>query len=536
MAERRKTPRASRPEAPLPKEGLPTVVIAGRPNVGKSTLFNRLVGRRQALVADQPGVTRDRKEGEAMLRGRLVRLIDTAGLEEAAPDTLYGRMRASSESAVQQADLVLFCIDARAGITPADAHFASWLRRQNRKVILVANKAEGRSGAAAAMEAFSLGLGDPLALSAEHGDGIADLMGEIAESLPPMAEAEAAEAVEPVKGSARARARAAREAKGQPKTSVQPEPEVEVNFADILEGSTQADADDPMFAEFAEQAAFVEDETAVAGVLKIAFVGRPNAGKSTLLNRVLGEERMITGPEPGLTRDSIAVMVRDEHGEVQIVDTAGLRRKARIDERLEKMSTSATIEALKMAEVVVLVIDATLGLHEQDLQIARLIEREGRGCVLALNKWDAVEDRVATRKAIYDRLEISLTQMRGIEVVSFSATTGAGVNKLLPAVRRTAEIWNTRVSTGELNRWFDSALERHAPPLVSGRRLKLRYITQVKSRPPTFLIFGTRAEQLPDDYRRYLVNGLRESFGLDGVPIRLQLRGTKNPYADENER
>ncbi len=442
---------------------LPVVVIAGRPNVGKSTLFNKLAGRRFALVADTPGVTRDRKEAEAMLRGRNVRLVDTAGLEESAPDSLYGRMRASSEAAVAEADLVVFVVDARSGIMPADSHFAAWLRRQGRPVLLVANKAEGRGGAASALEAYSLGLGAPLAVSAEHGDGLADLMGDIADRLP-------------------------------------------------TEDAEASDEDDP------------------ARPLKLAIVGRPNAGKSTLLNRLLGEERMITGPEPGLTRDSIAVLLQDEGGLVELVDTAGLRKKARIDAPLEKMSVSASIEALKMAEVVALTVDATEGLHEQDLQIGRLIEREGRACVLVLNKWDAVPDRHKTRQAISDRLETSMTQMRGIPVVTLSAMTGAGVEKFLPTVRRAHAVWNHRVGTGELNRWFEHALERHQPPLVEGRRLKLRYVTQAKARPPTFLVFGTRAEKMPEEYQRYLVNSLREKFDMPGTPIRIQLRGTKNPF------
>jgi GTP-binding protein len=444
---------------------LPTVVIAGRPNVGKSTLFNRLAGRRHAIVSDTPGVTRDRKEAEAMLRGRAVRLIDTAGLEEAAPDTLPGRMRASSEAAVGQADLILFVIDARAGITPADSHFAAWLRRQGRPVLLIANKAEGRAGAAAALEAYSLGLGEPLAVSAEHGEGLSQLMAEIADRLPP---------------------------------------------------------------------AVADDAGHESRVLKLAIVGRPNAGKSTLVNRLFGEERMITGPEPGLTRDAIAVRLTDADGlPIELVDTAGLRKRARIEQALEKMSVSAAIEALKMAEVVVLAVDATEGLHEQDFQIGRLIEREGRACVVALTKWDAVGDRTKVRREIDYRLETSLSQMKGIPVVTLSALTGQGVEKLLPAVRQAHEVWNTRVPTGELNRWFESALERHQAPLVEGRRLKLRYLTQAKARPPTFIVFGTRAEQTPEDYQRYLVNSLRETFSLPGTPIRIQFRGTKNPYAEE---
>jgi GTP-binding protein len=442
---------------------LPTVVIAGRPNVGKSTLFNRLAGKRAAIVSDTPGVTRDRKDAEAMLRGRHVRLVDTAGLEESDPEAIYGRMRASSEAAVGQADLVVFVIDARAGVTPSDEHFANWLRRQGRPVLLVANKAEGRGGIAGAMEAYSLGLGDPLAVSAEHNEGIADLMREIAELLPPEAD---------------------------------------------------------------------ESRDGEARPLKLAIIGRPNAGKSTLLNRLVGEERMITGPEPGLTRDAVATILDDPEGAIELVDTAGMRKRARVEEALEKMSVSASIEALKMAEVVALTVDAAGGLHEQDLQIARLIEREGRAAILVLNKWDAVEDRSKTRKAIDDRLQTSMVQLRGLPVITVSAMTGAGMEKFLPAVRRAAAVWNTRVPTGELNRWFERALERHPPPLVEGRRLKLRYVTQAKARPPTFLIFGTRAELIPEDYQRYLVNSLREAFDLPGTPIRIQGRGTKNPYAD----
>ncbi len=444
---------------------LPVVVIAGRPNVGKSTLFNRLAGRRVALVADTPGVTRDRKEAEAQLRGRMVRLIDTAGLEEAAPETLAGRMRAGSATAVEQADLVLFVLDSRTGVTPADAHFGQWLRRQGKPVLLVANKAEGRAATSAILEAYSLGLGEPVGVSAEHGDGVSDLMSKIADRLPP------------------------------PRELADP------------------DADRP---------------------LKLAIVGRPNAGKSTLINRLLGEDRMITGPEPGLTRDAIATLLSDPDGRaIELVDTAGLRRRARIEAPLEKMSVSAAIEALKMAEVVVLTLDAVEGIHDQDLQIARLVEREGRACVVALNKWDAVPDRNAARRAIMERLEDSLAQMKGIPVVTLSALTGVGVERLLPAVRHAHEVWNKRIPTGELNRWFEQALETHQAPLVQGRRLKLRYVTQAKARPPTFVVFGTRAEQTPEDYTRYLVNSLRDTFKLPGTPIRLQLRGTKNPFVED---
>jgi GTP-binding protein len=407
-------------------------------------------------------VTRDRKEAEAEIGGVPVLLADTAGLEEAAPDTIPGRMRASSEAALRQSDLVIFVVDARAGITPSDRAFANWLRRSGLPVILVANKAEGRLGTQMALEAYELGLGDPLPVSAEHGEGIGTLHDEVRDRLTDAT-------------------RAPREERNRP---------------------------------------------------RLAIVGRPNAGKSTLVNALLGEERMITGPEPGLTRDAVALEFRDAEGPVRLVDTAGMRKRARIDQKLEQMSVAATLAALKEAEVVVLVLDALLGMDEQDLRIARLAEREGRAVVIALNKWDAVEDRAATRRGIEDVLTASLAQSKGVYVVPLSAATGRGIEKLMPAVREVYALWNRRVPTGELNRWFEAVKERHAPPLVDGKRVKLRYATMPKARPPTLVVFGTRAELLPEDYRRYLVNSFREVFAMPGVPIRLNLRGTDNPYAE----
>jgi GTP-binding protein len=445
---------------------IPKVVITGRPNVGKSTLFNRLVGSRLALVADTPGVTRDRKEAEAVLAGTKVLLVDTAGLEEAAPDSIPGRMRASTGRAVDEADLVLFVFDARSGLLPEDKHFASWLRRTGKKVLVVANKAEGRGGAAATMEAYELGLGEPVGISAEHNEGVYDLMRDIADLLPA------------------------------------PPEEGEIDPENLP--------------------------------LHLAIVGRPNAGKSTLMNHLLGDDRMITGPEPGLTRDAVSVDFTGPDGRpYRLVDTAGLRKRAKVDEGLERMSTSSSIEALKRAEMVVLAVDAVQGVQEQDLHIARLIEREGRGCVIALTKWDAVDDRGKGKQAALDRISISLSQSKGITVVPISAETGEGIAKLFPAIRATYDKWNLRIPTSQLNRWFENALERFPPPMVEGRRLKLRYITQVKARPPTFALFGTRAEMVPDTYHRYLVNSLREAFEMPGVPIRLLLRGTENPYHEK---
>ncbi|MDO9501755.1 ribosome biogenesis GTPase Der [Falsiroseomonas sp.] len=443
-----------------------TVAILGRPNVGKSSLFNRLAGRKIALVDDTPGVTRDRKEVEAEIGGIPVRLIDTAGLEEAAPDTLAGRMTASSEGALRQADLVLFVVDVRTGLTAADRAFAQWLRKAPCTVLLVANKAEGRLGMQSAMEAYELGLGDPIAVSAEHGDGFGNLHDEVRDRLQ----------AEPRRGRGEERERP----------------------------------------------------------LRLAILGRPNAGKSTLLNTLVGEERMITGPEPGLTRDAISVEFRDAEGPIRLVDTAGLRKKARIEKHLEKISTEASIAALKEAEVVILVVDALQGMDEQDLRIGRLAEREGRALVIAFNKWDAVEDRTATRRKLEDTLTASFAQMKGIAVVPLSAANGRGLEKLMPTVRTVYELWNRRVPTGELNRWFEIMKDRHQPPLVEGKRIKLRYATMPKARPPTITVFGTRAEQLPEDYRRYLVNSFREKFDMPGVPIRLHLRGTENPYGEED--
>ena len=444
-------------------ETLPVVVIAGRPNVGKSTLFNKLAGRRSAIVSDISGVTRDRKEAEGTLRGRRVCLVDTAGLEESAPETMAGRMRASSEVAVGTADLILFVVDARAGITPADRHFVAWLRRQGRPILLVANKAEGRAGATTALEAYSLGLGDPVAVSAEHGEGLSDLMSEIADRLP------------------------------------EPAPEAE-------------DAGRP---------------------LKLAIVGRPNAGKSTLVNRLIGEERLLTGPEAGITRDAIPVDWTYQGREVRLVDTAGLRRKARVQEVLEKLSTADTIRAITFAEVVILVMDADNAFETQDLQIADLVEREGRGLVFCLAKWDLVEEPQARLAELRATAEGALPQVRGTPLIALSAETGRGVDALMPAVFGVHKNWSTKVKTRDLNDWLAMAVQRHPPPAVDGRRIKPKYMAQTKARPPTFVLFASRAQHLPDQYRRYLINSLRESFDLPGVPIRVNIRANKNPYADE---
>jgi GTPase len=452
----------------------PVIAIVGRPNVGKSTLFNRLTARRTALVSDMPGLTRDRREGDAELGGHRVTLIDTAGLEEAAPASIAGRMRAQSEAAVAKADLVLFVLDARDGVVPADAAFAQVAREAGRPVVLVANKSEGRAGADGFYEAFRLGLGEPVAISAEHGEGI----GELVETLL------AALGLKPV----------TRRAGGD---------------ADATEAGPGTGPPRP---------------------IRVAIVGRPNSGKSTLVNTLLGEERMITGPEPGLTRDAVATDFLWNGRPVRLFDTAGLRRKARITETAEKLSASDSVRAIRFAEVVVVLMDALQALEHQDLTIADLVEQEGRAMVVAVNKWDLVADKQRTLKTLRETLGERLAQVPGVPLVTLSALSGRGLDRLETAMLAAYERWNRRVPTPHLNRWLSEALERHTPPAVSGRRIKLRYMTQPSARPPTFVAFCSRPEAVPKAYLRYLTNSLRETFDLPGVPIRLKLRKGENPY------
>jgi len=453
----------------------PQVIIIGRPNVGKSTLWNRLVGKKLALVDDQPGVTRDRRIGQADLLGLDFDIVDTAGWEDEDPASLPGRMRQQTEAALEGAAVALFVIDARAGLTPLDEEIARSLRQSTVPVVLVANKAEGRSGDHGIYESFALGFGDPIPFSAEHGEGMGDLF----------------EALLPLLG----------------ETPERPESDVD------------------------------EEDYDPQAILKLAIVGRPNAGKSTLINRLLGHDRLLTGPEAGITRDSIAVdwsWTDPKSGEdraVRLIDTAGMRKKALVVDKLEKLAVADARHAVDFAEVVVLLLDATRGLEHQDLKIANLVIEEGRALIVAINKWDVAQDASALFNGVRAALDEGLSQVKGVPLLAVSAITGKGLDDMIRAAFAIRDSWSKRVSTGQLNRWFDSALAANPPPAPGGKRIKLRYITQAKTRPPGFVLFGTRLDLLPASYQRYLINGIRRELGFEAVPVRLTLRSPKNPYA-----
>ncbi len=483
----------------LKKKRKPVVAIAGRPNVGKSTLFNKLVGKRIALVDDQPGVTRDVREGDGRIGNLKFRVLDTAGLEDAEPGSLAARMTAMSERAVDAADVVLFMVDARAGITPEDEHFARWLRRKGKPVIVLANKAERREDRDAALEAWSLGLGEPVPFSAAHGLGLDELHDRL---------------------------------------------EAEFEFLDLTKEQETADArrqaEEERAAEEAAAAGEIaptdeSDEAVAARPLRLAIVGRPNAGKSTLVNRLLGEERMLTGPEAGITRDAIGMDWQWRGRRIRLWDTAGMRRKAKVKEKLERLSVADALRAIRFADVVVLLLDATEPLKKQDLAIADLVAREGRALVIAVNKWDLIEDREAYRKELERAVDRLLPQVIGAPVVTLSAKTGLNVDKLMPAVMGIYEVWNRRIPTARLNRWLQETTRRHPPPAPGGRRIKLRYVTQPKTRPPTFVAFTQQADRLPAEYVRYLVKSLRDDFDLWGTPIRFKVKEVENPYDEEDQ-
>ena len=451
-----------------------TIAIIGRPNVGKSTLFNRLSGKRQAIVHDTPGVTRDRRESITQIGSLGCKLIDTAGLDDTIKGSMEDRMREQTERAIKQADIMLFLIDARTGLTPVDSYFAKSLRAHNKPVILLANKCEGGAGEAGQIEAYALGLGPPIPVSAEHGQGISNLIDALST---------ASEAL--------------------------------ISHEQIHDPSD------------------IETVNSEQPLL-LAIIGRPNVGKSTIVNYLLGEDRMLTGADAGITRDSITTNLRWKDRSIHLVDTAGIRRQAKLHEKLEKLSVRDSLRAIQYAEVAALVLDSNAILDKQDLTIARKVIEEGRALIIAVNKWDIAKDRKRSIQRLQDRLNTSLPQVRGIPVVTCSAKIGEGMDRILPAVYETYAVWNARISTGELNRWFAMMLESHPPPMVAGRRLRLRYITQVKARPPTFSIFSGRADKIPESYLRYLANGLREDFGLIGTPLRLNTRKRNNPYHKKN--
>lgn len=473
---------------------IPIVAIVGRPNVGKSTLFNRLTGRRTALVSDMPGLTRDRREGEAHLGTHTIKLVDTAGLEEAGPGTIAARMRQQSEAAVAAADLALFVIDAREGVTAADEAFSRAVRASGKPVILVANKAEGRAGESGFYDAYSLGFGEPVAISAEHGEGVGDLVVDMLGALG-------------------------------------------LSLATPTRKGRRRGGDDQHDGEgVAAEAAAREQQVKRTQPIRVAIVGRPNVGKSTLVNALLAEDRMITGPEPGLTRDTISSELVWNDRKFLLFDTAGLRRKARIDELAEKLSASDTVRALRFAEVVVLLVDAERPFEHQDLTIGDMVAQEGRAIVVAVNKWDLVAEKQKLLRDLRETVAEKLSQVAGVSFVTISALGEKGLDRLMEAIVSAHDTWNKRVPTHNLNRWLQEAVTRHSPPAVSGRRIRLRYVTQVSTRPPTFVAFCSRPAEMPRSYIRYLTNSLREVFGLPGVPIRFSLKKGDNPYADRPSR